>query len=94
MKDVPGIERSGLFQYLNMNKLGVTLNPETTTGKKIFGDLLKNADIFVENNLAEKNEEARTNLQRYQTDQSPHCDDLDHSLRPDRTHIKIIRVVS
>ena len=26
-KDIPAIERSGLFLYLNMNKLGVTLNP-------------------------------------------------------------------
>ena len=50
LEDVPGIENSGLFLYLNMNKLGVTLNPETATGKKIFGELLKNADIFVENN--------------------------------------------
>jgi CoA:oxalate CoA-transferase len=49
-KDIPGIENSGLFQYLNMNKLGVTLNPETTTGKEIFVQLLKSADIFVENN--------------------------------------------
>jgi crotonobetainyl-CoA:carnitine CoA-transferase CaiB-like acyl-CoA transferase len=32
-----------------MSKLGVTLNLETTTGKKIFGELLKNADVFVMN---------------------------------------------
>ena len=50
LKDVPGLERSGLFQYLNMNKMGITLNPEITSGKKIFRELLKNADIFVENN--------------------------------------------
>jgi crotonobetainyl-CoA:carnitine CoA-transferase CaiB-like acyl-CoA transferase len=50
LKDIPGTERSGLFQYVNMNKLGITLNPETATGKKIFGELLKTADIFVENN--------------------------------------------
>ena len=49
-KDIPGIENSGLFQYVNMNKLGVTLNPETATGKEIFVQLLKGADIFVENN--------------------------------------------
>ncbi len=48
--DVPGAERSGLFLYVNMNKLGITLNPGTATGKKIFSELLKNADIFVENN--------------------------------------------
>ena len=50
LKDVPTSERSGLFQYLNMNKLGITLNPEMADGKKIFGELLKQADIFVENN--------------------------------------------
>jgi crotonobetainyl-CoA:carnitine CoA-transferase CaiB-like acyl-CoA transferase len=50
LKDVPGLEQSGLFQYLNMNKLGITLNPGIATGKKIFSELLKNADIFVENN--------------------------------------------
>ena len=27
LNDSPGLEHSGLFQYLNMNKLGVTLNP-------------------------------------------------------------------
>ena len=35
LKDIPGLERSGLFQYLNMNKKGITLNPETATGRKI-----------------------------------------------------------
>ena len=54
LRDIPGIERSGLFQYLNMNKLGITLNLETSTGKKIFSELLKNADIFVENNPPKK----------------------------------------
>jgi len=54
LKDVPGIERSGLFQYLNMNKLGITLNPEMATGKKIFNQLLREADIFVENNHPKK----------------------------------------
>jgi crotonobetainyl-CoA:carnitine CoA-transferase CaiB-like acyl-CoA transferase len=54
LRDIPGIERSGLFQYLNMNKLGVTLDPGTTTGKKIFSDLLADADIFVENNPPKK----------------------------------------
>ena len=53
-KDIPAIERSGLFLYLNMNKLGVTLNLETETGRKIFSELLKKADIFVENNPPRK----------------------------------------
>lgn len=49
-KDVPDPETSGLFLYLNTNKLGVTLNVKTVTGKKILLDLLKQADIFIENN--------------------------------------------
>ncbi len=50
LNDIPGLERSGLFQYLNMNKRGITLNPEIATGNEIFKELLKSADIFVENN--------------------------------------------
>jgi len=50
MNDIPGLERSGLFQYLNMNKKGITLNPETATGRKILLQLLKEADVFIENN--------------------------------------------
>jgi len=46
----PGIERSGLFAYLNNNKLGITLNPKTHTGKGIFKELVRAADILVENN--------------------------------------------
>ena len=48
--DVPYPERSGLFLYLNTNKLGVTLNVKTTTGMDILEALLREADVFVENN--------------------------------------------
>lgn len=54
MKDVPGIENSGLYLYLNMNKKGITLNPAEATGRKIFLDLLKEADIFIENNSVKR----------------------------------------
>jgi len=50
LDDIPGLERSGLFLYLNMNKLGITLNPATETGRMIFSELLKNVDVLVENN--------------------------------------------
>ncbi len=46
--DIPHPERSGLFLYLNTNKLGITLNPETRTGRAIFMELVKWADILVE----------------------------------------------
>ncbi|MCK4964865.1 MAG: CoA transferase, partial [Dehalococcoidia bacterium] len=48
--DMPDPERSGLFLYLNTNKLGVTLNVTTATGKGIFQELVKQADILVEDN--------------------------------------------
>ena len=48
--DTPHPECSGLFLYLNGNKLGVTLDVKTRTGQKILKELLKDADIFVENN--------------------------------------------
>ena len=48
--DIPDPETSGLFLYLNTNKLGITLNVETEAGKKIFKDLVKEIDILVEDN--------------------------------------------
>jgi len=48
--DRPGIEQSGLFAYLNTSKLGITLNPRTAAGRTIFKELIKQADILVENN--------------------------------------------
>lgn len=48
--DVPHPERSGLFLYLNTNKLGITLNPQKTAGKRIFKELVKDIDILVEDN--------------------------------------------
>ncbi|MEK7681861.1 MAG: CoA transferase [Chloroflexota bacterium] len=47
--DSPGAERSGFFLYSNFNKLGVTLNPRTATGRDIFIELIKQADILVTN---------------------------------------------
>jgi len=49
LNDEPGPERSGLFLYLNSNKKGVTLNLKSTAGAKIFKELVKDADIVVEN---------------------------------------------
>ncbi len=49
LHNVPHAERSALFLYLNTNKLGITLNPKTKTGKEIFKRLIEGADILVEN---------------------------------------------
>jgi len=48
LDDIPHPEHSGLFFYLNTNKLSVTLNLETITGRRIFRELIKSADVLVE----------------------------------------------
>ncbi|MDM7998804.1 MAG: CoA transferase [Dehalococcoidia bacterium] len=45
---VPDPEKSGLFLYLNTNKLDITLNIETATGRNILKEILKTADILIE----------------------------------------------
>ncbi len=47
-QDIPDKEMSGLFLYLNTNKLGVTLNIDTEMGRRIFRNLAKQADILIE----------------------------------------------
>jgi CoA:oxalate CoA-transferase len=48
--DKPNPEKSGLFLFLNTNKLGVTLNLETSTGVKLFRELVSQADLLIESN--------------------------------------------
>lgn len=50
LNDVPHPERSGLFLYLNTNKLGITLDMKNPGARKIFLELIKQADILVEDN--------------------------------------------
>ena len=46
--DIPHMDRSGLFHYLNRNKKGVTLDVKKSTGRQIFIELLKDADVLIE----------------------------------------------
>jgi len=46
--DVPAINKSVYFLYLNTNKRGITLNLKSDTGKEIFAKLIQGADILVE----------------------------------------------
>ena len=47
--DIPHPERSGLFLYLNTNKRSVTLDPGTAAGAEVFRELIKTADVLIEN---------------------------------------------
>lgn len=49
LDDIPGLDRSGLFLFLNTNKRSITLNLKSATGVKILKELVKEADILVEN---------------------------------------------
>ncbi|MDD5189840.1 MAG: CoA transferase [Dehalococcoidales bacterium] len=48
-QDDPDPEKSGLFLHLNTNKQSITLDLKTVCGKKILLELVKEADILVEN---------------------------------------------
>ena len=47
--DLPDPNQSGLFLYLNANKLGITLNLRSSEGRCLLAALLKDADVLVEN---------------------------------------------
>lgn len=49
--DEPHPEKSGLFLYLNLNKRGVTLDIATERGREILRNLLRNADVLINNYL-------------------------------------------
>lgn len=44
----PDPERSGLFLYLNTNKLGITLNLDHSSGQELFRSLVSQADVLIE----------------------------------------------
>ncbi|UCC59378.1 MAG: CoA transferase [Dehalococcoidia bacterium] len=48
LNDTPHHERSGLFFYLNTNKLGITLNVDSAQGRDLFRRLVGETDILVE----------------------------------------------
>jgi crotonobetainyl-CoA:carnitine CoA-transferase CaiB-like acyl-CoA transferase len=47
--DEPGIEKSGLFHYLNLGKKSITLNLKSNAGKEGFKRLVAGADVLIEN---------------------------------------------
>jgi CoA:oxalate CoA-transferase len=45
--DVPHQEKSGLFLYLNSNKMGLTLDLKKPEGKEIFKKLIEKTDVLI-----------------------------------------------
>ncbi|MEE8442842.1 MAG: CoA transferase [Dehalococcoidia bacterium] len=48
-QDIPHPEKSGLFLTLNTNKKGITLDLRTVEGRDILRELVKSADLVVDN---------------------------------------------
>jgi crotonobetainyl-CoA:carnitine CoA-transferase CaiB-like acyl-CoA transferase len=48
LDDIPHPERSLSFWYYNTSKRGITLNLETTDGRRLFRRLAANADVILE----------------------------------------------
>ncbi|MDG2335594.1 MAG: CoA transferase [Myxococcota bacterium] len=47
--DEPDPEKSGLFHFLNTNKRSIDLDLETSAGREAFLDLVRSADVLIEN---------------------------------------------
>ena len=52
----PDNESSGLYLYLNTNKLGITLNLNSVKGRAILHELVKQADVLIEDFTLEQAE--------------------------------------
>jgi len=46
--DLPGLENSIYFIYYNTNKRGITLNLDTAVGRDLFKQLIRRADVLIE----------------------------------------------
>lgn len=53
----PNPERSGLFSYLNTNKMGITLDVESARGKELFRELIRESDVLVEDKKPQRVQE-------------------------------------
>lgn len=51
--DTPHIDKSGLFHYLNRNKHGITLDVRNSQGREILLEMIKDADVLVEDLMPE-----------------------------------------
>lgn len=49
INDIPDLEKSGLFLYLNANKLSVTLDLKQAGGRQLLKEILNQSDVLVEN---------------------------------------------
>lgn len=59
LNDIPHMEKSGLFLWLNTNKKGITLNLQTRTAQDIVHELCRHVDVVIDNRLPNDQKELR-----------------------------------
>ena len=83
-KDVPGLERSGLFMYANLGKRSMTLDLKSERGRQIVLDLVKDADVLVESFRPRVMPALGLDYDTLKAVNPPPHDDLHQQLRADR----------
>ena len=79
-------EKSGLFLYLNTNKLGVTLDIVASRGFELLERLVADADVLIHNVPPPDMDRVGLGFERLRAAQSAPGDDFDHAVRPERAH--------
>ena len=90
-KDEPHPDKSGLFLYLNTNKLGVTLDIATAEGFEIFEKLIAGADILIHNVIPPEMDRVGLTYDRLKENQPEADHDFDHAMGPRRTVSQLAR---
>ena len=90
-KDEPHPEKSGLFLYLNTNKLGVTLDIATAEGFEIFEKLIAGADILDPQCDSARDGSRRAHLRSAEENQPEADHDLDHAMGTRRAISQLAR---
>ncbi len=76
--------RSGYFVQHNRGKKGICVNVKTPEGHDIIADLIRKADVLVENYAPGINRPHGLRLRAREGAQSQNCDVLDFRIRADR----------
>jgi CoA:oxalate CoA-transferase len=66
-EDIPHLEKSGLFLYLNSNKKGLTLDPKKPEGTEILKKLIEKTDVLIEDRLPDEMETLGLDYEKLKT---------------------------
>ena len=84
-------EKSGLFLYLNTNKLGVTLDVSRPEGFELLERLAADADVLIHNVAPSDMDRIGLSFERLRGSQSAPGDDFDYAVGTERTQARLAR---